>query len=79
MKYQSGEDIREGDKVLVAGEPGEIQFIVDKLTGDAERDWHLEEHGPGAMVLEPKFYKEGTFITNTEDAEDLVLVSRSKG
>ena len=43
MKYQSGEEIRKGDKVLYAGQPGEIQYIVDELTGDAEKDWLMEE------------------------------------
>ena len=76
MKYQSGEEIREGDKILYASQPGEVRFVVEKLTGDAERDWFMNEYGPGVMVLEPKFYKEGTFITDTENAEDLELVSR---
>jgi hypothetical protein len=79
MKYQSGEEIRKGDKVLFHSEPGEIQFVVEKLTGDSEKDWLMNEYGPGVMVLEPKFYKGGTFITDTENAEDLVLVSRSNG
>ena len=79
MKYQSGEEIRKGDKVLFHSEPGEIQFVVEKLTGDSEKDWLMNEYGPGVMVLEPKFYKDGTFITDTENAEDLVLVSRSNG
>lgn len=80
MRYhQSNEEIRRGDKVLYHGEPGEIQFVVEQLTGDAEKDWLMSEFGPGAMVLEPKFYKEGTFVTDTENAEDLILVSRSDG
>jgi len=75
--YQSEEQIRQGDKVLYHGEAGEIEFVVEKLTGDAEKDWFMNEYGPGVMVREPKFYKEGTFVTDTENAEDLVLVSRS--
>jgi len=75
MKYESGEEIRRGDKVLFHGEPGEIEFVVDALTGDPATDWYVKEHGPGAMVVERKTGR--TFLTETEDAEDLVLVSRS--
>ena len=75
MKYQSGEEIRERDKVLFHGEPGEIEFIVDAISGDPGMDWFMKEFGPGVMVAEAKAGR--TFLTETEDAEDLVLVSRS--
>lgn len=74
MKYQSGEEVRKGDKVLFHGEPGEIEFTVEALTGDSATDWYLKEHGPGAMVVEAKAGR--TFLTETENAEDLALVSR---
>jgi len=41
MRYQSGEEIRKGDKVLFHGEPGEIEFVVDKLVGDPVVDWGI--------------------------------------
>lgn len=78
MKYQSGEEIQKGDKVLFHGEPGEIEFIVDTLTGDPAMDWYMKEQGPGVMILEPR--RSGrAFIKDTENAEDLVLLSRSNG
>lgn len=75
MKYQSGEEIRKGDQVLFHGEPGEIEFIVDAIIGDPVMDWYVKEYGPGVMLVERKAGR--TFISDTEDAEDLVLVSRS--
>ena len=75
MRYQSGEEIRKGDKVLFHGEPGEIEFVVDQLSGDPAIDWHLKEQGPGVMVLEPKHFGRA-YIRDTENAEDLQLVSR---
>jgi hypothetical protein len=75
MKYPSGEEIRKGDKVLFHGEPGEIEFVVDKLVGDPAMDWHMREQGPGVMVVEPKFFGRA-FIRDTERAEDLEFVSR---
>ena len=63
--------------MLFHNEPGEIEFIVDALVGDPAMDWYVKEYGPGAMVVEPKAGR--TFISDTEDAEDLILVSRSDG
>jgi hypothetical protein len=75
MRYQSGEEIRKGDKVLFHGEPGEIEFVVDKLVGDPAMDWHMKEQGPGVMVLEPKHFGRA-YIRDTENVEDLEFVSR---
>lgn len=75
MKYQSGEEIRKGDKVLFHDEPGEIEFVVEKLVGDPTMDWHMKEQGPGVMVLEPKSFKRA-FVRKTENVEDLQFVSR---
>jgi hypothetical protein len=76
MKYQTGDEIQKGDRVLFHGEPGEIEFIVDALSADPAMDWYMKEHGPGVMVLEPKIFGRA-FIRDTENAEDLVLVSRT--
>jgi hypothetical protein len=29
LYYQTGEEIRKGDKILLDGRPGEIEFVVD--------------------------------------------------
>jgi hypothetical protein len=76
MKYQSGEEIRKGDRVLFHGEPGEIEFVAEKLVGDPGMDWHIKQEGPGVMVLEPKSFQR-VFVRDTENAEDLEFVSRS--
>ena len=75
MKYHSGEEIRKGDRVLYHGEPGEVEFVVEKLVGDPAVDWHMKEQGPGIMVLEPKFFGR-VYTCQTEDDEDLQFVSR---
>lgn len=56
FSYQSGEKIRKGDRVTYHGEPGEIEFVADKLVGDAEIDWYMNEHGGGVMIIAPKFF-----------------------
>jgi hypothetical protein len=72
--YQSGEEIRKGDRVLLHGEPGEIEFVADAAT-DPE-DWYVTEHGGGVMILEPKMFGR-LFVSDTQDYEDLELVGRS--
>src|SRR5215467_9213662 len=54
LKYGSGEEIQPGDQVVLHGEPGEIEFVVESLAGDPEMDWYIRELGPGVMVREPK-------------------------
>ena len=76
MKYKSGEEIRTGDRALFHGEPAEIAFVVERLTGDPAMDWYMSEQGPGIMVLEPKRFGH-VFVRSTENREDLRLVARA--
>ena len=48
---------------MVATAPGE----------DPELHWYAQEHG-GVMVLEPKVFRRA-FLTETNDAEDLLFVA----
>ena len=73
--YQTGEEIKKGDRVLFHGEPGEIEFVATVLGEDAVLDWYVQEYGGGVMVLEPKFFGRA-FLPRTDNAEDLVFVSR---
>jgi len=54
LTYQSGEEIRPGDRVTYAGNPGTIELVVLGLTGDPAEDWLFESCGSGVMVVEPK-------------------------
>ena len=77
LKYQSGEEIRKGDRVLFHGSPGAVEFVADPLVNDPETDWYVQQYGGGVMVLQPG-YTGHCFISDTENAEDLVLVSRAE-
>jgi hypothetical protein len=74
--YASGEEIRKGDRITFHGEPGEIEFVVDRLTGDPAMDWFEKEYGGGAMVVEPKHFGR-CFVHDTQDTEDLIFVARA--
>jgi hypothetical protein len=74
--YQSGQEIRKGDRVIFHGEPGEIEFVADPEVSDPETDWYAQEYGGGVMILEPKQFGR-CFLAKTDTAEDLEFVSRS--
>ena len=77
LKYRSGEEIKKGDRVLFHGEPGEVEFVVDRSNEDAELDWYLREFGGGAMIREPK-HVGYVFIPaeSLPETEDLEFLSR---
>jgi hypothetical protein len=43
--YSSGEEIRPGDRVLIHGEAGEIEFIADPAKNPD--DWYIKPHFRG--------------------------------
>jgi hypothetical protein len=57
------------------GEPAEIEFVAETIAGDPLADWNLATHGPGVMVLEPKFFGRA-YIFDTEQNADLEFVGR---
>jgi hypothetical protein len=73
--YQSGEEIKQGDRVLFHGEPGEIELVADPLVNDPATDWYVKEHGGGVMISEPKVFGRA-FLTETNTALELKFVGR---
>jgi hypothetical protein len=71
--YQSGEEIKKGDRVLLHGEPAEIEFVAD--SADNPDDWYVVECGGGVMIIEPKCFG-SLFVSGPQDYEDLCFVSR---
>jgi hypothetical protein len=77
FKYQSGEEIKKGDRVLFHGEVGEIEFVAEE-PGNPETDWYVKEYGGGVMIREPKVFG-SVFIPadQVEETEDLEFVARA--
>jgi hypothetical protein len=75
LLYQSGEEMRQGDRVTFCGKPGEIEVVADRLVGDAEVDYCLEEVGRGGPIREPKIY--GCVFVEVRDFGDILLISRA--
>lgn len=74
FRYQSGEEIRKGDHILFHEEPGEVEFVTASLGGDPEHDWYIQEFGGGVAIKSASFGR--VFISDVDDTEDLVFVSR---
>jgi hypothetical protein len=75
LKYQTGEEIQNGDRILFHREPGRIELVAAK-PGDPETDWYTQEYG-GVMIIEEADGR--TFIPadKIEECEDLEFVSRT--
>jgi hypothetical protein len=72
--YQSGEQIKQGDRVRLHSEPGEIESIHDPA-GDPG-DWLVERYGGGVMITEPRVFGHLFIGAPVTQHEDLELVSR---
>ena len=75
FKYKTGEELKKGDRVLLHGEPGEVEFVAEELTGDPAMDWYVKEFGGGVMVREPKYFG-SCFLPQPEEAWQLLFISR---
>jgi len=72
--YQSGEQVRAGDRVLFHGEPAEIESVHDPA--DDPQDWYVTQHGGGVIVAEPKVFGYLFINAPVTDYEDLEFVCR---
>jgi hypothetical protein len=79
FKYQSGEEIRKGDRVLFHRNPAEIELVASD-PNDPEAAWYIEKFGGGVMLLEPGVSGR-TFISADQipEDEDLEFISRADG
>jgi hypothetical protein len=75
LRYQTGLEIMEGDRVLFHVEPGDIEFVADPQKPEPETDSYLREYGGGVMVREPKNFGRA-FIPEPQAEPDLKFVSR---
>jgi len=77
LKYQSGEEIKTGDRVLFHREPAAIEFVAND-PDDPATNWYVSEFGGGVMIADPRVSGR-TFIpaSHLDEYEDLEFVSRA--
>lgn len=76
FRYRSGEDIMAKDQIAYHGEHGEVQFVVNEKTGDAARDWYVEQNPDGGVMLRVAGFGD-VFLTQIDVDEDLEFISRA--
>lgn len=76
FRYQSGEELRKGDRIRYAGQPGSVQFVITEATGDPALDWYLQEYPGGGVMIDTEAYGP-VFFNSIENEEDLEFVSRA--
>lgn len=76
MKYRSGEDIMDADRIRYHGDFGEVEFVLTSHTGNALRDWYLLQFPDGGLMIRTRNFKR-LFVSAHAIDYDLVLVSRA--
>ncbi len=76
LKYNSGQEIMKGDRVIYAGDPGVVEFIADPLVPDTDTRWYVETYGQGIMISEPRRHG-SVFSSDPESDDELEFVSRA--
>lgn len=77
LRYKSGDQIIQGDRVLLAGLPGVVEFVADPLVPVPATRWYIEEYGQGIMISEPQRHG-AVFSTDPESDDDLEFVGRAE-
>ena len=49
LKYRTGEEIKEGDRVRYNRNSATIELVAT-TPGDEETDWYVQEYGGGVMI-----------------------------
>ena len=73
--YQSGKEVKTGDRITYHGEPGEVQFVVSEKVGDGDLDWYMNGFSEGGFMITVRTFG-SVFLTESAIGEDLQFVSR---
>jgi hypothetical protein len=76
LRYLSGEEIRNGDRVRFHGHPARVEFVASELS-DPVYGWFVHQYGGGVMVNDPAV-SGCTFVPvdQLKNYEDLEFVER---
>lgn len=75
LKYNLGEEILKGDRILLSREPGVIEFVADPSAHNPDVQWYVDEFGGGLMIAHERLGS--VFIEEPQSEEDLEFISRS--
>jgi len=76
LKYRTGQEIRNGDRVLFHRNPAEIELVACD-PDDPDAAWCMKEFGGGVLIREPRVFGRAFIPADQLDEdEDLEFVSR---
>ena len=75
FKYESGEEVRKGDRIIYHGEPGKIEFVVSEAVGNPSMDWYVQQFPGGGFMLSAASFGD-VFLTESDIDEDLHFIAR---
>jgi len=76
LRYISGEDILEADRISYYGDFGEVEFVVSSCTGNCLHDWYLRQCPEGGLMIRTAHFGR-LFVSASAIGYDLVLLSRA--
>jgi hypothetical protein len=75
LRYASGEDILEADRITYFDDFGQVEFVVSGVTGNPLHDWYLHQHASGGLMINTGRFGR-VFIGASAIDRDLVFLSR---
>ena len=78
LKYQTGEEIQQGDHVLFHRERATVDLVVQPDSKDAAHNWYVSEFGGGVLIAEAVGHPTFIHADSIPDYEDLEFVSRAE-
>jgi len=76
LRYQTGEEVLKGDRVLLHGDSGVIEFVVDPDNTNPDLDWYVQEYGGGVMISQLN-HLGSVFVSKPESDGCLDFVERA--
>lgn len=77
LRYTSGDEIKEGDRIRYHGELGRVDFIVIHRVGDPARDWYVDQFPGGGLMIDAAGFG-SVFLSEAEIDDQLELVLRKE-
>lgn len=75
LHYTSGEEILEADRIVYFGDFGHVEFVVSAITGNSLRDWYLQRHPDGGLMIRTGRFGR-VFVSATAIDYDIIFLSR---
>jgi hypothetical protein len=70
LRYDTGNEVRPGDRIRYQGQPGVVNFVALEKTGDPSIDWYIDEFRGGGFMIDANAF--GHVFVSSRDIRDHV-------